>query len=470
MAPVETKFYNLLEVDVTATDADLRRAYKKQALRLHPDKGGNPDEFKKMKEAYDVLSDPQKRSLYDKYGPEVVDLIDGRNASPTQVMMALSRVGVVERCCFLCVLVSLFLLILSPLILFSLRWDRDVTFPWAIVFAPLWVFQSALLCLVCTCVQVPAPDDDEELDDEMKKLYEERVGQARDIRFAGGAILLYLMVAEILIALKLQGVMHISWFLVLLPWAFIEMTLLYVHVRRAPAYYIATLAPQMQAAAEAEGVWKSQAFWPFLLRATWWGCLRLLTYFLVAARGDKVIHCSWVVCVIPFTVAQVIQVTKACWRPTRRSGQNGDQETGGGEAAQDEADEEGGPAEGCFSCCIASFWLIMFYCAAYKLDGAQVSAFLVFSPIFTCMATIACCFACVAFQLNPELVSEMAAREEESANLNNPAGDAQHYGTVEPKIVVLPSDPGDAAPAAGSDSAAAAASASAAPTTAEADS
>eukprot|EP00971_Amphidinium_carterae_P195673 3883198-Amphidinium_carterae.1 len=128
MAPVETKLYDVLEVGTRATDADLRRAYKKRALQLHPDKGGNPDEFKRMKDAYDVLSDPQKRNLYDKYGPEVVGILEG-NASPNLVMMALARVGTAERCCFLCILVSLMVLMLSPLILLSLRWDHAVMLP-----------------------------------------------------------------------------------------------------------------------------------------------------------------------------------------------------------------------------------------------------------------------------------------------------------------------------------------------------
>ncbi|KAI1790702.1 hypothetical protein LXA43DRAFT_1014638 [Ganoderma leucocontextum] len=64
----ETKFYDLLEVSPDASDSDLKKAYRKKALRLHPDKGGDPELFKEVTHAYEVLSDSQKRSIYDARG------------------------------------------------------------------------------------------------------------------------------------------------------------------------------------------------------------------------------------------------------------------------------------------------------------------------------------------------------------------------------------------------------------------
>ncbi|KAL0947225.1 hypothetical protein HGRIS_013342 [Hohenbuehelia grisea] len=64
----ETKFYDLLEVPPTASDADLKKAYRKKALRLHPDKGGDPELFKEVTHAYEILSDHDKRSVYDARG------------------------------------------------------------------------------------------------------------------------------------------------------------------------------------------------------------------------------------------------------------------------------------------------------------------------------------------------------------------------------------------------------------------
>lgn len=64
----ETKFYDLLEVSPDASEQELKKAYRKKALRLHPDKGGDPELFKEVTHAYEILSDSQKRSIYDTRG------------------------------------------------------------------------------------------------------------------------------------------------------------------------------------------------------------------------------------------------------------------------------------------------------------------------------------------------------------------------------------------------------------------
>jgi molecular chaperone DnaJ len=65
-------FYSTLEVPRDASEDQIKQAYRKLAMRYHPDRnGGSPDaeeQFKKVTEAYDVLRDPQKRAAYDRYG------------------------------------------------------------------------------------------------------------------------------------------------------------------------------------------------------------------------------------------------------------------------------------------------------------------------------------------------------------------------------------------------------------------
>ncbi|XP_030449620.1 uncharacterized protein LOC115672020 [Syzygium oleosum] len=80
-------YYNVLGVNRSATDEDLRKAYKRLAMKWHPDK--NPIDhkeaeakFKLVSEAYDVLSDPQKRQIYDLYGEEALKSADFQPPSP----------------------------------------------------------------------------------------------------------------------------------------------------------------------------------------------------------------------------------------------------------------------------------------------------------------------------------------------------------------------------------------------------
>lgn len=71
MAGASKDYYAILEVDRTANDQEIQRAFHKKARTLHPDINKEPDaeeRFKEVNEAYEVLSDPQKREFYDRYG------------------------------------------------------------------------------------------------------------------------------------------------------------------------------------------------------------------------------------------------------------------------------------------------------------------------------------------------------------------------------------------------------------------
>ena len=66
-------YYRTLGIAKTATEEEIKKAYKKMALRYHPDKNkaaGAEEKFKEIAEAYEVLSDKSKREIYDKYGEE----------------------------------------------------------------------------------------------------------------------------------------------------------------------------------------------------------------------------------------------------------------------------------------------------------------------------------------------------------------------------------------------------------------
>ncbi|KFP29558.1 DnaJ subfamily B member 4, partial [Colius striatus] len=66
-------YYSILGIEKGASEEDIKKAYRKQALKWHPDKNKSPhaeEKFKEVAEAYEVLSDPKKRDIYDQFGEE----------------------------------------------------------------------------------------------------------------------------------------------------------------------------------------------------------------------------------------------------------------------------------------------------------------------------------------------------------------------------------------------------------------
>ena len=82
---VKTSYYDLLNVSRQATDDEIKRAYRKKALELHPDRNYGKEEdatelFSAIQAAYEVLSDPQERAWYDSHEGEILRGDDGTDA------------------------------------------------------------------------------------------------------------------------------------------------------------------------------------------------------------------------------------------------------------------------------------------------------------------------------------------------------------------------------------------------------
>ncbi len=78
-----TKYYKLLGVPKDATSSQIRKAYFKLARTHHPDKGGDEEKFKEIQTAKEVLMDPAKREIYDKYGEKGLE--SGGSPDPTSI-------------------------------------------------------------------------------------------------------------------------------------------------------------------------------------------------------------------------------------------------------------------------------------------------------------------------------------------------------------------------------------------------
>lgn len=63
-------YYSILGVPKNASNQEIRKAYKKESMQHHPDRGGDEEKFKQVNEAYSTLKDPQKRAAYDNPQPQ----------------------------------------------------------------------------------------------------------------------------------------------------------------------------------------------------------------------------------------------------------------------------------------------------------------------------------------------------------------------------------------------------------------
>ena len=69
-------YYEILGLSKDATESEIKKAYRKLAMQYHPDKNkeaGAEEKFKELSEAYAVLSDPEKREQYDRFGHAGID-------------------------------------------------------------------------------------------------------------------------------------------------------------------------------------------------------------------------------------------------------------------------------------------------------------------------------------------------------------------------------------------------------------
>tara|TARA_Y100001980_G_C14542310_1_gene320639 strand:+ start:479 stop:1666 length:1188 start_codon:yes stop_codon:yes gene_type:complete len=85
---MEKDLYSILELPKDASDNDIKKQYKKLAMTHHPDRGGDANKFKEISDAHSILSDPEKKSVYDKHGA-----LDLENMPPDDIFGSMFGMG-----------------------------------------------------------------------------------------------------------------------------------------------------------------------------------------------------------------------------------------------------------------------------------------------------------------------------------------------------------------------------------------
>lgn len=380
-ASQDRELYDLLKVEPDATEDVLRGAYKRRALELHPDKGGNEEEFKAMKGAYDVLTDPEKRTVYDQHGKEGLRQLEMARQmeangffSPIQWLLSLSP-GKRQVLALLVVLVAMFFML--PFVLTTLKWDGTAGFHWAIVLIPVWLLQLPICFLQQCVVPEPPQGDEEEWGEDERTKFTQQKKEHHWLRFEGFVFSGLLLLFQLLLLLRLEDDISVSWFVVMLPWILLEVWWVVLKVMVAPVQWTrADARAAAEALVNAGTVWKSLKFWCFLLSFVQLGAMRLVAVLLLAECADSG-STSWWIAPVPLYVAAAFSIIKAAV-----------------DACGSSPQPNSGPAMVATSLSVAA-WLTMVLLAVGKLDGGNYSAGLVFSPIFAVFGLATCCFCSV---------------------------------------------------------------------------
>ena len=87
--------YHILNLNKSATDTDIKKSYRKLAFQCHPDKNKSEEakiQFKNISEAYEILSKPDKRRMYDQFGYDAVSESNGPHINPMDLFQSLFNV------------------------------------------------------------------------------------------------------------------------------------------------------------------------------------------------------------------------------------------------------------------------------------------------------------------------------------------------------------------------------------------
>lgn len=229
-----TNYYSLLQIPRDASPDEIKRAYKKQSLLMHPDKltqrgitvtASDQAKFTNLKEAYEVLSDPHKRETYDAIGARGMKWLEEPfSIDPQELAHNFAKSSILDRSKIFAIFVSIAVTLLIQPILICMHIDGDFGqhASWIATFTPLWIWNVLLISyhtnmILMGPIQKPDHIPDNEWVDPLpmhKRIFS-------FVRF------LLIVLFEVLVSFKLDHIIKAQWFVVFIPLYVWELTTLY---------------------------------------------------------------------------------------------------------------------------------------------------------------------------------------------------------------------------------------------------
>ncbi|CAG8524751.1 439_t:CDS:2 [Acaulospora morrowiae] len=294
--------YNTLGVRKDATEEEIKKSYRRLALRYHPDKNPNAaDQFKAITHAYEILSDPKKRSVYDKYGEMGVSMLDSMAGF-------LVDPDIEGPLCLAFTIISLLVILLILFFAFlSIRIDGSVSWSFGIVFIPLWIVDFLLFFVLVIQVR-KSSSEESEIDDDFEESYhgdpeareqardERRKQQKRIIQSRNMLAFVYLLLIfafQVFIVIRADGIIQWNAAIVFTPYFIVELLNIYPNVEE----YIVMISSSR--VYDTDGMPSRGAKIRLFVETFWWLLIRVALAILIVLRIDHIITCSWGIVFIP---------------------------------------------------------------------------------------------------------------------------------------------------------------------------
>ncbi len=452
----EENFYDILGVERDATSEEIKRAYKRKSLDLHPDKlaqrgkvATKDDEsrFTRMKEAYEVLSDDHKRETYDTIGEKGMKWIDEPfSIDPKEMAHNFASSSVLDRSKIFAIFLVIAIAILLLPILICLQVDGTFgrNAKWTAIATPLWIWDAIILfyhvrVIMMGPIQKPDHIPEEEWNDPLPM----SMRYINLVRFG-----LFFMF-QILAVFNLDGIITLKWIIVFCPIYLLEgftffkraaqtkkiivtveelesilgksfsdlsdeekkglsSQYIIVQSKRSESYFIAR---SLQDNARLD-----------MIRITF----RSLFIILLAIQLDGDVHWSWWLIFAPFFVMSCCLCCSQCQEyaevqadaaeklgvdieTTTDYGamEEGTNETKAGETLSEEEKEEikgkvfQAGTNAVQMCCSQTIFLVLVCLCLLKIHGSSFSSLWIISPFLFMASMILCVLGCTIFCISP---------------------------------------------------------------------
>lgn len=224
----DDEYYTRLGLDDKRAGTDaIKKAYKKKSLELHPDRLAQkgitvtPEhnlQFQGLKEAYDVLSDPKKRKMYDAIGANGIKLMENpQDVNGTDFIKNFqnNRADRFKIAIFLAVICSI---IVAMPVLFCLKADGDIDdAPWLAIWTPIWCIDAIL---VISAILFLIEKEEVPLTEEGEPAPEDPIPFSTKLMFFCKTISLVLI--QVFVFTRLDNDVDWTWFSTFIPWFIFE--------------------------------------------------------------------------------------------------------------------------------------------------------------------------------------------------------------------------------------------------------